>query len=433
MSFRFADLKKTVRKTKEGLQVTPARLEGRAPAFRIEFLLQQFEGHLGCPRRMLDPDALLDFVGDARLGRGLLATLAQWYRMRPRTFAEVLADGGVGLQEHGIAGPIDLRAWLYTAVNRGSGYLDPAAEGVFWQGQARALGVRREALQKLMLLDRPEEAVLVRTGPAPTAADGMAAYNARAHTTLLRSAARVTLRCGGPRAAMERAARAWAGPLAIEWRVEGDRLRLDGHADALGCWTRHGRRVERAALELLSLPELAVQELQGQLEIGDRSCRFVWKQDALSMLGAGSGAPLSEALPLLIDTLAAALRREREGAGEWGIRRASHLIGVAGGVFLPHLELRRGDLTLFLRCTGPALEPTPAAQLSSFRGKTPVALVAGTAAEGEALTLQLAGRGPEICPPGTLLATLAARLDPLRAVLAAAPGASEQRPLKRAA
>src|SRR5439155_16751446 len=150
---------------------------------------------LGCPRRMLDPDALLDFVGDARLGRGLLATLAQWYRMRPRTFAEALPDGGARLQEHGIAGPIDLRAWLFTAVNRGSGYLDPVAEALFWQGQARALGVRREALQKLMGLDRSEEAVLVRTGPAPTAADVMAAYNARAHTTLLRSAARVTLRC----------------------------------------------------------------------------------------------------------------------------------------------------------------------------------------------------------------------------------------------
>src|SRR5688500_16913305 len=120
MSFRLCDLKKSVRKAREGYQVTPTRLEGRPPAFRIEFLLQQFEGHLGCPRRMLDPDALLDFVGDARLGRGLLATLSQWYRMRPRTFPEVLADGGARLREHGIAGPVELRACLYGAVNRGS-------------------------------------------------------------------------------------------------------------------------------------------------------------------------------------------------------------------------------------------------------------------------------------------------------------------------
>src|SRR6188472_500322 len=102
MSFRLNDLKKSVRKGKDGHQISPSRLEGRPHSFRIEFLLQQFEGHLGCPRRLLDPDALLDFVGDARLGRGLLATLAQWYRVRPRTFAEVLPDDGAGLLERGI-------------------------------------------------------------------------------------------------------------------------------------------------------------------------------------------------------------------------------------------------------------------------------------------------------------------------------------------
>src|SRR5438132_13994632 len=124
MSFRLSDLKKSVRKGRKGYQVTPARLEGRPASFRIEFLLQQFEGHLGCPRRMLDPNSLLEFVGDHRLGRGLLATLAQWYRTRACTFPEMLEDGGARLREQGIAGPVDLRAWLYAAVNlTGRGYL----------------------------------------------------------------------------------------------------------------------------------------------------------------------------------------------------------------------------------------------------------------------------------------------------------------------
>ena len=59
MSFRLTDLKKSVRKGREGYQITPTCLEGRPVASRIEFLLQQFEGHLGCPRRMLDPNSLL--------------------------------------------------------------------------------------------------------------------------------------------------------------------------------------------------------------------------------------------------------------------------------------------------------------------------------------------------------------------------------------
>jgi hypothetical protein len=137
VSFRLVDLKKSVRKGRDGHQVTPTRLDGRPASFRVEFLLQQFEGHLGCPRRMLDPHSLLEFVGDHRLGRGLLATLSQWYRTRARTFAELLEEGGARLRERGIAGPIDLRAWLYAAVNQPSpGYLDPDSEALFWQRQA---------------------------------------------------------------------------------------------------------------------------------------------------------------------------------------------------------------------------------------------------------------------------------------------------------
>jgi hypothetical protein len=474
MSFRLNDLKKSVRKGKDGHQVSPARLEGRPHAFRIEFLLQQFEGHLGCPRRLLDPDALLDFVGDARLGRGLLATLSQWYRMRPRTFAEVLPDGGAGLLERGISGPIDLRAWLYEAVNRGGrGYLDPEAEPVFWQAQSRALGVRREALQKLTVLDRPEEAVLVRTGPAPTPADVMAAYNARAHTTLLRSALDLSLHCAAPARELERAARHWPNALGVEWRIEGSMLQLFGRADALGCWTRHGRHLERAALELLALPNLAIRELHGRVAIGERTCRFRWATDTLAALGTGQGDPLPAPLecggltplsspvphaaqvrdetepslvlpsppstpsseksdvkpphskapsliPQQVEALAALLRRERDGAGDWGIRRAGHLVAVEAGVFLPHLELRRGDLALYLRLTGSSQEPDTARHLQPFRGKTPIALVAWSGSEDAALSLQLPDEAPQLCLPGTLLTTLAAHLE-------------EERPARRAA
>jgi hypothetical protein len=436
MSFRLSDLKKTVRKGREGYQVTPARLEGRPAAFRIEFLLQQFEGHLGCPRRMLDPHSLLDFVGDARLGRGLLATLSQWYRVRPRAFAEVLEDGGERLREHGIGGPIDLRAWLYAAVNRGGkGYLDPDAEPLFWKSQSRALGFRRQDLQKLMLLDRPEEAVLVRTGPAPAAADVMAAYNARALTTLLRSGIEVELRCDAPLPSLERAARAWADPLEVEWRAEAGALRLLGRADALGCWTRHGRRVERTALELLALPELVVSELRGRLEIGERRCQFRWTAETLALLGAGQGGPLADGLPDRITALAADLRRERDRNSDraWGIRRPSHLLGVEGGVFLPHVELRHSDVAVYLRLAAPGGEEDAAQALGPFRRKTPVALAFRSGEAEAAITLQLAGEKPESCAPGALLPLLKARLGHLRAAAPASLNPTPRQPERRAA
>jgi hypothetical protein len=431
MSFRLADLKKSVRKGKEGYQVTPARLEGRPAAFRIEFLLQQFEAHLGRPRRTLDPEILLDFVGDARLGRALLATLSQWYRMRPRTFAEALEDGGARLLARGITGPVDLRAWLYGAVNRdGSGFLAPEEAALFWQGQACALGAGRELLPKLMSLDRPEEAILVRTGPPPSAADVIAAYNARAHTTLLRSATDLALRCSAPRALLERAARAWAGSVDVAWRVERDTLHLFGRADALGCWTRHGRRVERATLELLALSDMGGRALSGRIHVGERSCRFVWSEEVLATLGAGRGGPLREEMPDQVAGLATSLRRERAADAAWSVRRPLHLLAVEGGVCLPHLELRRGDQSLHLRLAAEDPAGDEPRMLAPFRDKTPVVLVAWPGDAGDTATLQLVGEPAEACAPHQLLGALARRLDRLAE---AAATATERRRLKPAA
>jgi hypothetical protein len=439
MSFRLADLKRSVRKSREGYRVTPARLEGRSAEFQIQFVLEQFEDHLGRPRRELDPAVLLDFVGDSRLGRGLLAALSQWYRMRPRTFAEVLDPACAGdwrarFQGAGIAGPVELRAWLFSGVNRtGNGYLDPAGETPFWEAKARALGIRRDDLVQLMLLDRTEEAVLVRTGPRPVPADVMAAYNARAHTTLLRSAVQVSLRSDAPPSLLECAARAWAGPLEVEWRVEGQTLSLLGRADALGCWTRHGRRLENAALELLALPDLGVREVQGRLEIAEKRPCFQWNAETLSRLGLGHGAPLDPTLPDRIAALTSDLRRERErgDALSWGIRRPSHLLGAAGGVLMPHLELRCGDLSLYLRLAGPEpgdISGLPA--LEPFAGKSPVALVTGSA-ETEGVTLRFPGGDVVSCPPGEVLKILEARVSRLQEALA--PPKARQWKLKVAA
>lgn len=436
MSFRLSDLKKSVRIGRDGYQVTPARLEGRPALFRIEFLLQQFEGHLGCPRRMLDPHSLLEFVGDHRLGRGLLATLSQWYRVRPRTFPELLEDGGARLREAGINGPIDLRAWLYAAVNRTApGYLDPESEALFWQRQARAFGYRRQDLQKLMLLDRPEEAVLVRTGPPPTTADVMAAYNARAHTTLLRSAMEISLVCNADSSLIERAARTWAGALEVEWRIETGMLKLAGRADALGCWTRHGRRVERAALELLALPELALREIRGHMQVGERRCHFRWTAGTLAQLGTGSGALLDESLPEQVDALAAALRLERERRGDaaWSIRRPGHLVGVEGGVILPHLELRRGDLTLYLRMGDETAGAGRSKGRSPFAGKTPVVLVSGAVAKDGVVVLQPAGEAPRRCSADDLLASLGEWASGLASVAGVGSPQLNGQPARRAA
>src|SRR5947207_3202568 len=132
----------------------------------------------------------------------------------------------------------------------------------------------------------------------------MAAYNARAHTTLVRSATEVALECDAHPARLERAARVWADALEVEWEVTGGTLRLLGRADALGCWTRHGRRVERVALELLALSELGVRAVRGRVEVAEKSPVFRWTAGVLPLLGAECGSPLHEKLPEQVAALA---------------------------------------------------------------------------------------------------------------------------------
>jgi hypothetical protein len=428
-------LKKSVRKGRDGHQVTPGRLESRQHLFQVEFVLQQFEQHLGRPRRELDPDVLMDFVGDSRLGRGLLATLSQWYRMRARTFPELLdarQDGGrryARLLEHGISGPVELRAWLYRAANlEANGFVDPPVDEPYWKSRTRTLALRQEALATLSLLDRPEEAVLVRTGPRPPAADVLAAYNARAHTTLLRSAAEVTLTCAGPVAVLTEAARLWAEPLGVEWSVEPHTLRLSGFADALGCWTRHGRKVERAALELLALPDLGVREVSGRLRVVDKECRFRWKEDVLNTLRTAAPAPMVEALPERLELLAALLRRERERGDDpaWGFRQPSHLLAVEGKAWLPHLELRRGDLGIYVRVGDELQQP----ELGPFTGKTLVIVATGAWDGGSPVTLHFPGGRRLECREGAVLAALNVWLAESRTVT---DSFSQPQPMLRAA
>lgn len=414
MSFPLSDLKKHVRKTKDGHQVTPTRLETRQHAFQVEFVLQQFDQHIGQPRHTLDPDTLLHFIGDPKMGRGLLSTLTQWYRVRPRTFAEVLGREPKGrlcqerLAVKGISSAMELRSWLFDSINRaGDGFLDPDNAELFWRLQARILGVQPEGLRKLARLDRPEEAILVRTGPRPEAQSVMATYTARAHTTLLRSAHEVTLRCGASTGEVGETTRAWCEALDIEWRQSGSDVTLLGRADALGCWTRHGRRVERAVLELLARTDLRIREVRGRLPIGDRICAFTWKDEALALFSAYSSGP---GAPERIDEAAQALRKERERSGaDCSIRRASHLVGSRKSALLPHLELRQGDRSTYLRIE---TDDQPEVR-DAFTGESPLALLIP---QEEAWLVSWPQANPIRCSSGELLSVLLAG-EPVRVPL----------------
>jgi len=261
------------------------------------------------------------------------------------------------------------------------------------------------------VLDRPDEAVLVRCSPRPSAADVMTAYNARAHTSLLRGCEELALRCAGPHASIERTVRTWTDALGVEASVEGDTACLRGQTDALGSWSRHGRKLERITLELLADREVDAREARGRLTVGERECAFTWSRETLAGLGAGLGSTRGESLPARIDALALRLRaeREREGLTGWRIGRPGHLVGAAGAVFLSHLELRQGDRSLYVRLAPESPEASALEALERFRGKTAVALLEWPSGEAPPV-LHLPGQAGEALAPDTLLAALGERL-----------------------
>jgi hypothetical protein len=109
------------------------------------------------------------------------------------------------------------------------------------------------------------------------------------------------------------------------------------------------------------------------------------------------------------------------------------MVGVAGGVCLPHLELRHGDLGLYLRLVGPDAGDGAGDALDPFAGKTPVVAAGWSGEEDRPLTLRFPREASDECPLGELLATLAARLERVRdAGIHAAGGSPAPRETRRA-
>jgi hypothetical protein len=191
-----------------------------------------------------------------------------------------------------------------------------------------------------------------------------------------------------------------------------DTLSLYGRPDATGSWARHGRRVERAVLEMLASAGIEPREVRGQLTLGDRACRFRWSGETLALLGASPDlsdpperAP-SEDLPDRVAATAAALRRARDLERlPITVRRAAHLVGAAEGICLPHLEVRDGDASLYLRVLPPEALAETAERLESLRGRVPLFLI-GWPEPGEAVTLCRPGGPVERCAPEGLLEAL---------------------------
>lgn len=395
MAFRAQDLRKTVRKDREGdgalrrLYPRLLREDGIMP--KIGIGIRFFETKLGLLRRELDSDALLQLFGDPKVARCLVACLARWYRYRTRTFADIVGDErAAALAARGLRTPRDLRALAYEAANRNGGFVGPAERARFLDRLVPELDLAE--VEQLLWLDAPDQAVLVRVGPTPTAAEVLALFNLRTLETLLRNARVARLALRGERGVVE----AVCARHGVRATVEGRTVALHGRPDGLGSWARHGARVGRAALALLAAGELGAGS--ADVQIGGEAFRV--ELDAPFLADAlpprGWSAPAAT-WPMVEDFVAGLVAERRAGrlAG-WRLKRWPDPLATERGALWPELAIARGTIAIGLLPLTAAQVRAEADALVALAERVPfIVLVQGALREAPAglTTLPLDGPG----------------------------------------
>ena len=191
MAFKTADFKKTTRSAGDERLLYPYTIRDDRYTASIGYAIAYYERMVGRRRAEFEAETLLEFFGDARLARGLVACLARTYSWREQSFAEALGDEVAQvLRCAGVCAPADMRARLYGLANgRYGGVILPderaeALEFLCAKLQQEADAADRPAprltpkqLERALTLDAEDQQLLVKQGATPTPEAVVALYN----------------------------------------------------------------------------------------------------------------------------------------------------------------------------------------------------------------------------------------------------------------
>ncbi len=409
MAFKTSDFKKTARGVGESRAIYPHQIRDDRHTAAIGFAVAYFERMVGLRRAGFEAEALLEFFGDPRLARGLVACLARTYAWRSLALDEALgAEAADALARAGIARPAELRAALYALANRRfGGFVGPderpaallaLAEELAATATARHEWEQRdqpqpgrltpEQLERALTLDAADEQVLVRLAPPPAPAEVVDQYNFHSLETALCYAERVRLRLHGPVWTMLRSAHNLARRYRVTYSV-GDlpgslfdnrlELTLHGRRDALGGWGRAGRRLARALLRLMAAHPGCAVEGEALTHVAGRGATLRLDARALAVLGAGAAnaAPADAWEDQSAEELQRAWGRAlvRGRTAGWRLKRDPEPLVGGAALVVPDFALRRGTAGIAL-CLAPgrAAAEAVAAGLAGV-GRTATAVV----------------------------------------------------------
>jgi predicted nuclease of restriction endonuclease-like RecB superfamily len=385
MAFPLKMLRLTSRRSGAETQVYPRLFRDRAWLPKIQIAISYFEQMLGHERRELETETLVHFLGDHRLARCVVAAMGRSYRFRSPTIEEEVSRTAFRrMQRLGVQTPMGLRLRLFDVVNdQSEGFASTPGRPELFGGIESDLRLRDGQLDKLLVLDAEEHARLIRVGERPRPEDVAAQYNLAVLDTLLRHAERTELRLvEGSRRLFDGAAEL-AAVGGVDLRVGGGALTLFGRQDAMGLWSRHGRRVARALLQLLERDRGSIVDGAAWLRLRDRAVRLQLTPELLDVL---AGRPLADTGWATLSgwsstDVAARLVDVPGGRDGWSLRRLPDPLAWAAGMVVPELLLATETERVLVCAVGSAAHGARLAALApSACGGEPLVFVGDPAA-----------------------------------------------------
>lgn len=423
MAFSLTDFKKTSRKT-DGRQVLyPHQLRDDRFVAAIAYAIDYYERMVGRPRSEFQAETLLEFFGDPKLARGIVACLGRTYAWHQQSFADVLDDDTCALlAEGGLTTPAHLRAYLYRYVNmRHNGFLATSGRAIVLENLCNDLPIGRVEFERLLSLDAPAQALLVKTSGVPDAREVVAAYNYHSLETALSYAESLQLTVKGGIFPVIRTVHNIARRYGLGYTVDhgnagifGKQVTITwtGRRDALGGFRRSGRRIVRAILRLLAAQPEAPTGGEAVVHLRGKTFHVVLDKRALKTLGV-------HAPPLAAGDQAWEMDESEQWRGAWSrafvrgetggwrLRRDPEPLITEQGVIVPDFGLQRG------------------AQRAAL-------VLAGTAAATEALVKPLGALNGRSLVVVAAPAEVAHRLSNLGAIIVPAAGTPSPRLLASA-
>ena len=436
MPLSVKDVRFTTRRNGDGDPLLyPRLLKDRSILASIDVALQYFETMLGEERRSLDPETLVHFFGDYKVARGMVASIGRTYRYRTPAVEELVTRVAWGrLQRAGLNAPGALRARLWDEANADrSGFLDGERRHSVVGALEGRYGLRAGQLDRLIVLDAPEHAVLTRLGEPPRAADVLAEYRRGVVMALLAHTERVELTLSRPAAGHLDRVRALAEVERVDVDLAldggGGRVAARGRPDAFGSWARQGRRVARFVTRLLErvghdvddgAATVMTRGRRAQLRLSGETLESLLPRPSRS-IRAGDG--WETAVGWKDEEIGAAVGPGQGSVPGWLVRRDPEPRAWEAGSLVPDLLVKPagGDLTaavLICLVRTPAQARRLESLLPSARGGEPLLfagpehLVDGLRAAG-GWTVEL--NRPALAPLAAVVAARALERAPLHA------------------